>query len=89
MANICEITGKRVVFGHKRSKANNKTKRKFYPNIQKKHFFFKELNAWVVLSVCTQAMRTINKHGLYVTLKKASKKGTLATSTADLVQKLL
>ena len=35
MANLCELTGKRPMSGHKVSHANNKTKRKFYPNIKK------------------------------------------------------
>ena len=35
MANICELTGKKPMSGHKVSHANNKTKRKFYPNLKK------------------------------------------------------
>lgn len=85
MANICKITGKRVLTGNRVSKANNKTKRKFNPNIQHKKHFCPELNAWIKLPVCAKAMRTINKNGLYQTLKKALKKGTLAPEIAGLV----
>lgn len=85
MANICKITGKRVLTGNRVSKANNKTKRKFNPNIQHKKHFCPELNAWITLPACTKAMRTINKNGLYQTLKKAFKKGTLAPDIARLV----
>ena len=78
MANICEITGKKVLFGNRVSKANNKTNRKFYPNLQKKRFFSPELNCWILLNICSKAMRTINKKGLHATIKQAAKKGTLA-----------
>ena len=85
MANICKITGKRVLKGNKVSKANNKTKRKFNPNIQHKKYFCQELNAWIKLPVCVKAMRTVSKNGLYQTLKKALRKGTLTPDIARLV----
>ena len=85
MANICDITGKGVRFGNRVSKANNKTRRKFQPNLQKKHFYLKEINGWVALKVSTKAMRTIGKNGLYPTMKKALQKGTLSPKVADLL----
>ena len=88
MANICDITGKHVITGNLVSKANNKTKRKFYPNLQQKRFFLKELNTWIVLCVCTKAMRTISKNGLYLTLKKALAQGTLTSRLVQLVRSL-
>ncbi len=88
MANICDITGKRLMGGNLVSKANNKTHRRFYPNLQKKYFFFSELNVWIMLQVCTKAIRTINKNGLYHTLKKACKKGTLTPHIAQFVKHL-
>lgn len=78
MAKICEITGKRPRVGHKVSHANNKTKRRFYPNLQKKKFFLPEEDMWVTLKVSTAALRTINKKGISAVLKEAKKRGLLA-----------
>ncbi|MEL7065387.1 MAG: 50S ribosomal protein L28, partial [Bacteroidota bacterium] len=47
MAKICEITGKRPRVGNKVSHANNKTKRRFYPNLQTKKFYLPEEDLWV------------------------------------------
>ena len=78
MARICEITGKRPRVGNRVSHANNKTKRRFYPNLQMKRFFLAEEGTWVTLKVSTSAIRTINKKGLGVVLREAKRKGTLA-----------
>ena len=76
MAKVCQITGKRTQSGFNVSHANNKTKRKFYPNLQKKRFFIPEENRWVELKVTTSAIRTINKNGIFATIKKAKAAGT-------------
>ena len=51
MARVCEITGKRPHSGNKVSHANNKTKRKFYPNLHTKRFFIPEDGKWITLKV--------------------------------------
>ncbi|MGV3502281.1 MAG: 50S ribosomal protein L28 [Adhaeribacter sp.] len=71
MARVCDITGKRPQVGNNVSHANNKTKRKFYPNLQKKRFYIPEEDAWITLKVSTSAIRTINKNGISAVLKKA------------------
>ncbi len=71
MARVCDITGKRPQVGNNVSHANNKTKRKFYPNLQKKRFYIPEDDAWITLKVSTSAIRTINKNGISAVLKKA------------------
>jgi large subunit ribosomal protein L28 len=78
MARVCQITGKRPRIGNNVSHANNKTKRKFYPNLQKKRFFLPEENRWITLKVSTKAIKTINKYGISAVLKEAKNKGTLA-----------
>ena len=75
MARVCDITGKRPRVGNNLSHANNKTKRKFYPNLQKKRFYIPEEDAWVTLKVSTSALRTINKNGISAVLKKAVEQG--------------
>ncbi|MDW7694232.1 50S ribosomal protein L28 [Flammeovirgaceae bacterium SG7u.111] len=77
MSRVCQITGKRTRVGNNVSKANNKTKRKFYPNLQKKKFYIPEEDRWVTLKVSTSALRTINKNGITAVLKKAKDKGVL------------
>lgn len=78
MSKVCQLTGKRTRVGNNVSHANNKTKRKFYPNIQKKKFFLESEGVWVELKVSTKAMRTISKKGLDAALVSAARKGTLS-----------
>ena len=75
MSRVCEITGKRPRVGNNVSHANNKTKRKFYPNLQKKRFYIPEEDSWITLKVSASAIRTINKKGITAVLKEARKKG--------------
>ena len=75
MSKICDITGKRTRVGNNVSHANNKTKRKFYPNLHKKRFYIPEEDRWVTLKVSSSALRTINKNGISAVLKKARKEG--------------
>lgn len=77
MAKVCQITGKRPQVGNNVSHANNKTKRKFYPNLQKKKFYLPEEDKWITLKVSTSALRTINKNGITAVLRKAKEKGYL------------
>ena len=77
MARVCQITGKKAEVGNNVSHANNRTKRKFYPNLQKKRFYIPEEDRWVTLKVSTTAIRTINKNGITAVLKKARKQGNI------------
>ena len=77
MSRVCQITGKRPQVGNNVSHANNKTKRKFYPNLQKKRFYIAEEDRWITLKVSTSAIRTINKNGITAVLKKAKANGNI------------
>lgn len=77
MSRVCQITGKRPRTGNNVSHANNKTKRKFYPNLHKKRFYLPEEDKWITLKVSTQALRTINKNGITAVLKKARAQGNV------------
>jgi large subunit ribosomal protein L28 len=77
MARVCQVTGKRTRVGNNVSHANNKTKRKFFPNLQKKKFFIPEEGRWVTLRVSVSGIRTINKNGISAVLKDAKLKGLI------------
>ena len=76
MARVCQITGKKTAVGNNVSHSNNKTKRKFYPNLKVKKFFVPEEGKWITLKVSTSALRTINKNGIASVIKDAKLKGT-------------
>ena len=61
--------------GNTVSHSNRKTRRRFLPNLQTKKFYIPEVDEWVVLKVSTQAIRTIDKLGIYAYIKKLEKKG--------------
>ena len=77
MARICQISGKRPLSGNNVSHANNRTKRKFYPNLHKKRFYIPEEDKWITLKVSAAALRTINKNGITSVLRKARKQGNI------------
>lgn len=79
MASVCQITGKRTIVGNNVSHANNRTKRKFYPNLFVKRFFLEEENRWVKIRVSANGIKTITKNGLKNALKKAQTKGRIKT----------
>jgi large subunit ribosomal protein L28 len=69
------LTGKGPVAGNHVSHANNKAKRRFEVNLQKKRFFIPEEDRWVTLRVTAQTIKTINKNGISAVLAEARKKG--------------
>ncbi len=70
MSRICVVTGKKPMTGNKVSHANNKTKRRYLPNLQKHRFWVESENRFVTLRITTRAMRTIDKVGIDVVLAK-------------------
>ena len=70
MARVCEVTGKKPITGHKVSFSNKKSKRRFLPNLQTKRFFLVEEDKWITIKLCADAIRTINKNGLYSVVKQ-------------------
>lgn len=77
MSRICQITGKKVMFGNNVSHALNRTKRRFEANIVKKRFYIPEEDRWITLKVATSTLKTINKKGISAVLKEARAKGLL------------
>ncbi|MTW22387.1 50S ribosomal protein L28 [Allochromatium palmeri] len=64
MSKVCQVTGKRPLTGNNVSHANNKTKRRFLPNLHEKRFWVEAEKRWVKLRLTTKAMRTIDKKGI-------------------------
>ena len=77
MARRCQLTGKGVMAGNNVSHAKNRTKRKFYPNLQTKKFYIPEEDKWITLKVSANALRTINRKGIAVVLKEAKANGNI------------
>ena len=74
MSKICKITGKRPLVANNVSKANNKTKRRQLPNLQNKKIFVPELGKSIRIKVSTNALKSIDKDGLMIFLKKKNLK---------------
>ena len=64
MTRVCQVTGKRPMAGHNVSHANNKTKRRFLPNLHHHRFWVESEKRFVRLRVTTKGMRTIDKLGI-------------------------
>lgn len=75
MARVCQVTGKRPISGNTVSHSNIKTRRRFLPNLQKKRYFLAEEDKWVTLKLSSEAIRTINKNGLYTVVKEMRDQG--------------
>ena len=70
MARVCQLTGKKPMSGNNVSHANNKTKRRFLPNLQNRKFWVETENRWVSMRITNAALRTIDKLGIDAIVKK-------------------
>lgn len=75
MARVCQVTGKRPMSGHNVSHANNKTKRRFLPNLHSHRFWVEAEDRFVTLRVTTKGLRTIDKKGIDVVLAELRARG--------------
>lgn len=75
MARVCVITGKRPMTGNNVSHANNKTKRRFLPNLHTHRFWVPSENRWVKLRLSHQGMRIIDKSGIEKVLADLRQQG--------------
>jgi large subunit ribosomal protein L28 len=64
MAKVCQVTGKKPMVGNNVSHANNKTKRRFLPNLQNRRFWVESENRWVSLRLTNAGLRIIDKNGI-------------------------
>ena len=75
MARVCQVTGKAPMSGNNISHANNKTKRRFLPNLQRRRFWVESENRWVSLRLTNAALRTIDKNGIDAVLVEVRANG--------------
>jgi large subunit ribosomal protein L28 len=77
MARVCQVTGKRPQTGNNVSHANNRTKRRFLPNLHYRRFWVESEKRWVSLRVSTAGLRVIDKKGIEVVLKDLRERGEI------------
>lgn len=74
MSRVCQVTGKGPMVGNNVSHANNKTKRRFIPNLQEHRFWLESEKRYIKLRVSTKGMRIIDKHGIEKVLADIKKR---------------
>ena len=75
MSRVCDVTGKKPMYGNNVSHAHNKTRRRFNINLQKKRIWLSNEKKWVTLNVSTQGLRLIDKIGINKVLKRMRANG--------------
>ena len=73
MARVCQVTGKAPMVSH----ANNKTKRRFMPNLQYRRFWVESENRWVRLRLTNAGLRTVDKLGIDAVLADLRARGEI------------
>ena len=89
MSRKCELTGKIPLKGHKVSHANNKTKRKFLPNLKKVKFTSDILNRNLKLNVSNAAVRSVDKKGSFALFLKSVKNKNLSSRLKKIKKAIL
>jgi len=75
MSRVCQVTGKRPISGNNVSHANNKTRRRFLPNLHEHRFWVDGEKRWVKLRVSSKGMRIIDKLGITAVLADIRSRG--------------
>jgi len=75
MSRVCQVTGKRPLTGNNVSHANNKTRRRFLPNLHSHRFWVEGEKRWVKLRVSAKGMRIIDKCGIDAVLNDMRSRG--------------
>ena len=88
MPKRCQITGKTVMSGNNVSHANNRTRRRFLPNLQSTRMHSEILNRQISLRISISAMRTIEKHGGLDAYLLQARNAELASEARELKRKI-
>ena len=77
MARVCQVTGKKPMVGNNVSHANNRTKRRFLPNLHYRKFWIEGEKRWINMRVSSAGLRTIDKKGIEVVLAELRTKAKI------------
>ena len=77
MAKVCQVTGKKPMVGNNVSHANNKTKRRFLPNLQNRRFWVESENRWISVRSTNAGLRVIDKNGIDAVLSDLRARGEI------------
>lgn len=75
MARVCQVTGKRPMSGNNVSHANNRTRRRFLPNLHSHRFWVESEQRWIRLRLTAKGLRIIDKKGIDVVLADMRRRG--------------
>lgn len=75
MARQCQVTGKRARTGNNVSHANNKSRRRWLPNLHERRFWVPSEKRWIKLRVSSKALRTIDKNGIEAVIAQLRARG--------------
>lgn len=75
MSRVCQVTGKRPMSGNTVSHANNKSRRRFLPNVRTRRFWVPEENRFISLKVSSKGIRTIDKLGIMAVIEQLRANG--------------
>lgn len=75
MSKVCQVTGKRPMSGNNVSHANNRTRRRFLPNLHYRRLWVESEKRWVRMRVSQQGLRIIDKNGIDAVLKDMRDRG--------------
>jgi large subunit ribosomal protein L28 len=75
MSKVCQVTGKSFQSGNSVSHANNKTRRRWLPNLHERRFWVAGENRWIKLKVSSHGLRTIDKKGIEVVIAELRARG--------------
>ena len=89
MAKRCQLTGKSVMSGNNVSHANNRTRRRFLPNLQSTRLHSEILDRQISLRVSTSAMRTVEKHGGLDAYLSQARNAELAVEARELKREIV
>ena len=75
MSRVCQVTGKKALSGNNVSHANNKTRRRWLPNLHERRFWVPSENRWISLRVSSHGLRTIDKRGIEAVIAELRGRG--------------
>jgi large subunit ribosomal protein L28 len=75
MSRVCQVTGKKPILGNNVSHANNKTRRRFLPNLQSRRIWVESENRWISMRISQAGLRTIDRKGIDTVLAEMRARG--------------